>query len=208
MRVAYLISFKDNLSMFPTGGRCIVSSRNNTSVWMNGEGAYAWRCESALSLSDDRLQSAEAMSALRKVYSAVSAVVDASSGLRIFIHLGGLSHQAIVKCNQTLFELVGRMGLTDVEFYCISRTNRCPKALFNGNGNYAPPSNNAIQDLIKELKSEINENKYEHARALHLFDQLRLVHKDDSAWLMMLQFELNRALTTDEKEFMRKEFAK
>ena len=208
MRVAYLISKTDNLSMFPTGGRCAVLRRNNTSVWINGAGAYAWKCETALSLSETRLRSTEALGVLKRTFSEVSAMVDTRSSIRIFIHVGGLSPLAIGKSNQILFELVGRMGLTDVEFYCVSRTNKCPKALFDEDGNYVPPPNNIIQDLIKQLKSEINENKYEHARALNILDQLRLAQKDESAQFMMLQFELQNNLTTDEKEFIRKEFVK
>ena len=91
MKIVYLISKNDNLSLFPTKRVSSISRLNGMSVWMNGEGSYAWRCESAFLLNESILQKADSIQILKKIYMEVSRIIDSASGIRVFIHLGGLS---------------------------------------------------------------------------------------------------------------------
>jgi len=205
MKTAYLISKYDSLGLFPTKGSGHVSRRNNTALWTRSDGSYAWRCEPALLLTESRLKSPEAKRFLWKVYSEVSTMLDVSSGFRVFIHLGGLNPTAIGMHNQLLYELVERMSFSDVEFYCVSRTHKFPSGLFDLNGNYTPPSSVDVASLIQELRMDINENRYEHARALKLLRQIGDVPIEDQFESYYLQMRLKESLSDEEKSYMTKE---
>ena len=208
MKTAYLISRYDSLGLFPTKGSGHVSRRNNTVLWKRSDGSYAWRCEPALLLTESRLKSPEAKRFLWKVYSEVSTMLDVSSGFRVFIHLGGLNPTAIGMHNQLLYELVERMSFSDVEFYCVSRTHKFPSGLFDLNGNYTPPSSEGVVKLVEELRMKINENGYEHVRALKIINQVLHTAEEDCERLNNFRMECLEALSPVEQEFLRKELKK